>query len=199
RSTGVFGRVVGVLDRSLKDVEFAAYGACLLWLAALMLAGEVVVSLALLGVVNPWAIPGAQWARVCAFVGLVGWYRNGRLLPATGTERQLWSLGGGYIVCCFAAALSMRFGTLGLDPEKDVFLYQPLSALTGLLFFSLGAVLWGWCYAFGLAFLAAGFAMAIDLRFAPLLFGVTWAAVLTVIGLRLKRLARLTRTCGTPP
>ena len=62
--------------------------------------------------------------------------------------------------------------------------------LTALMFFSLGAVLWGGCYAFGAAFVAASFVMAADLRFAPLIFGTTCAAVLTAIGLRLRRLAR---------
>ena len=191
RSTGVFGRVAGVLDRTGKGPEFTAYGTCLYWVAGIMLAGEMFVyPWGSSERVNPWFIPLTQYVRIGAFLAAIRWYRGGSLLPTTGTERQVWSLCGGYIVAGLAGAFSLRLSGLGFEPEKEIFLYQPIAALTALLFFSMGSLLWGWCYVFGLAFLAAGIAMAANLRFAPLIFGLMWAVTLTVIGARLRRLAR---------
>ena len=78
-------------------------------------------------------------------------------------------------------------------------LYLSLTCLTGLAFFALGATVWGSCVLIGFGFLALAFVMAIDLRWAPLLFGVAWAAVLVLIGVRLRRLARAAPGPAPPP
>jgi serine/threonine protein kinase len=199
RSTGLFGRVVGVLDRSLKDTEFAAYGSAMFWFAGIMLLTDVVVTLGLSGAINRWAIPVAQVGRVVVFLAVLAWYRGGRMVPATTAERQLWSLGGGYMLAGLTTTVSLRVAGLGWEPHADLSMYQPMAGLTALMFFALGSIMWGWCYAFGLAFVAAGFVMAVDLRFAPLVFGMTWAAVLIVIGARLRRLVRLAVQPGRSP
>ncbi len=53
----------------------------------------------------------------------------------------------------------------------------------------LGSCYWGWCLAFAAAFYALSLPMTYDLRWAPIEFGVAWAAALGRIGLRLRRLA----------
>jgi hypothetical protein len=78
----------------------------------------------------------------------------------------------------------------GWDWSHEAELYQSNALLTALAFFALAPAFWGWCYAFGAAFLGVTVLMAYDLRWAPLEFGATWAAVLVLTGLRLRRLAR---------
>jgi len=46
----------------------------------------------------------------------------------------------------------------------------------------------GGCYAFAAAFFGLTLLMNLDLRWAPIEFGVLWAAVLTTIGFRMRRL-----------
>ncbi|HLJ96463.1 MAG TPA: hypothetical protein VKU02_25040, partial [Gemmataceae bacterium] len=62
--------------------------------------------------------------------------------------------------------------------------------LGGLAFIALAVNFWGYCALIGLAFLGLAFAMAADLLWAPLEFGATWAVVLIVLGLRLRKLGR---------
>jgi hypothetical protein len=189
QSSGLLSRVAGLLGRSLKDTEFAAYSAAMFWFAGVVLGFDLVIQAAILGLVDPWLISPCQFAKVAGFVAVLGWFRGGRFRPVTATERQLWSVGGGYIACCLGAAVSLRLAVLGFEPLAEVGVYPPVAMLTALMFFALGSILWGGCYALGVAFLAAGFVMAAAPRFAPLVCGVTWAAALVVVGFRLRRLA----------
>jgi len=54
----------------------------------------------------------------------------------------------------------------------------------------LAPTLWGYCSVIGLGYLLLSFVMALDLRWAPIEFGLAWAIVLVVIGLRLRQLGR---------
>jgi hypothetical protein len=67
--------------------------------------------------------------------------------------------------------------------------YPLVAAVTGMPFLILGSCYWGWCYLFGAVFFALSFIMTLDLRWAPVEFGATWAVALGTIGLRLRRLA----------
>ena len=204
RTTGVFGKMVGALDRSGKDVEFTAYASVLFGFAVVTLLTDILQTVVCLGHLPLWVGAVAQYVRVLLYAGIVWFSRRGELLPRTSAERQLWSIICGYVVACFGGSLALRLSGLGWggDLSAEPIMYQLYATLAALTFFSLGSILWGWCYAFGLAFLAASLVMAIDLRFAPLVFGATWAVTLTVIGTRLRRLARtanLTRTSETRP
>ena len=189
--TGIVDRLVGALDRAQLRPQFAAYGSFLLALAPVMLLPEVWVTVV---VWNDW--PGhllllAQLGRVVAFLALLGYCRGWRWLPRGPAERQLWAVWGGYIVGCFALGVSTRI-TLGfVENAVELRLYPGLAVLTALAFFSLAANFWGYCAPIGLGFLALTFAMAADLRWAPLEFGTAWAAVLMLLGCRLRRLSRL--------
>jgi hypothetical protein len=50
----------------------------------------------------------------------------------------------------------------------------------------------------GAAFLGLALVMAADLRWAPLEFGALWAAVLLLLGARLRRLGRSAGAGGPP-
>lgn len=138
--------------------------------------------------------------RLVLYAAIVGFARKGALLPRTAAERQLWSITCGYAVACFTASIGLRL-SLGsvwaIDPRTEPLVYQAYATLAALTFFALGSVFWGWCYGFGVLFAGVAWLMAAALPYAPLMFGATWAAILTLFGLRLRRLAReaaVTRT-----
>jgi hypothetical protein len=74
------------------------------------------------------------------------------------------------------------------DPQLCWASYPFSALLTGPAFTAMGAVYWGRCYAFGAAFFALAVVMPVKLDWASLGFGLLWSAVLTMLGLRLKRL-----------
>jgi hypothetical protein len=109
------------------------------------------------------------------------------LLPANAAERQLFSIWGGYLVVCVVIGISTRLRE-GLSTSLEFHLYPAMSCFTALAFFAMGASYWGWCYVFGACFVLLTFAMGLDLRWAPMEFGCTWAALLLVIGYHLRML-----------
>jgi eukaryotic-like serine/threonine-protein kinase len=199
RSTGMFGKMVGALDRGGKEIEFTGYANVLFGFAVVILLIDGVQTGVSVLAWSPWVGAGAQYVRLFLFAGIVYAARKGKVLPRTAAERQLWSIVCGYAAACFGGSLAMRLSTqMWTDPSIEPKLYQLYATLAALTFFALGSVLWGRCYAFGLAFLGVACLMAAAMPYAPLMFGVTWAVVLTLFGLRLRRLAReaadLTRT-----
>lgn len=68
--------------------------------------------------------------------------------------------------------------------------YPSLAAASGFAFFFLGSTYWGKCYIFAAIFFALAFAMIADLAWAPIEFGVTWAASLLIVGRRLEKLTK---------
>jgi hypothetical protein len=186
--SGLLDRLTGALDRVQLQAEFAAYGSLMLWLAPLMLLPELWITIV---VANNWPselLAAGQFSRVIAFVILVGYYRGWHWRPRGAAERQLWAVWGGYLLACFVLGLSSRIAFGLHDTGFEVRLYQGLSVLAGLAFFSLAASLWGYCAVIGLGFFVLSFVMAVDLQWAPLEFGVAWAVVLVYLGIRLRRL-----------
>ncbi|MBN9122269.1 MAG: serine/threonine protein kinase [Planctomycetes bacterium] len=191
RSTGMFGKMVGALDRSGKDIEFAGYANVLFGFALVTLVADSVQTAATLGHVSLWAGVAVQYVRLLLYAGIVGFARKGTLLPRTAAERQLWSITCGYAAACFGGSLALRFSLgWGADGRVEPVMYQLFATLAALTFFALGSVFWGWCYGFGVAFLGVALVMSAALPYAPLMFGLTWAVILTLFGLRLRRLAR---------
>jgi hypothetical protein len=200
RSTGVFGMVVGALDRGGKDVEFAGYANVMFGFAAVTLLADAVETAFLHGHVGQWVAVGAQYLRLVLYAGIVWFARRGELLPRTAAERQLWSITCGYAAACFGTSIALRL-SLGsvwsIDPRTEPLVYQTYATLAALTFFALGSVFWGRCYGFGVLFVCVAWLMAGAMPYAPLMFGVTWAVILAAFGLRLRRLAReaaVTRT-----
>ncbi|QJX00635.1 serine/threonine-protein kinase [Frigoriglobus tundricola] len=190
RSTGVFGKMVGALDRSGKDAEFTSYASVLFGFAVVTLLADGLQTCSTLGHISQWVGVGAQYTRLVLYAAIVGVARRGELLPRTAAERQLWSITCGYAVACFGGSLSLRLSLgWGADGSVEPVMYQLFAVLAALTFFSLGSMFWGWCYGFGVLFLCVAALMAAAMSYAPLMFGVTWAVILTAFGLRLRRLA----------
>jgi serine/threonine-protein kinase len=188
--SGLLDRVTGALDRVQLRAEFAAYGSLLLWLAPLMLLTEVWVTVV---VAQGW--PGhllglGQFGRAAGFVLAVGWHRGWRWWPRGAAERQLWAVWGGYLLACFGLGLSGRVAFGFEDTALELKFYQGLAALTALAFFALAGNFWGYCVVVGVGFLGLALVMAADLRWAPLEFGLAWAAVLVLLGTRLRRMSQ---------
>lgn len=194
RATGVLGMMAGVLERSGKDIEFTGYANVLFGFAGVTLLADGVQTVVTLGHAPEWAGVTAQYLRLVLYAAVVWVARRGHLRPRTAAERQLWSITCGYATACLGGSLALQLslGGLGGGARVDPVAYQLFAALAALTFFALGSVFWGWCYAFGMLFLGVACLMAAALPYAPLMFGTTWAAILTLFGLRLRRLARAT-------
>jgi serine/threonine-protein kinase len=188
RQSGLFDQLAGALDRVQLRAEFAAYGSLLLWLAPVMLLPELWITAVM---ANDWPahlLGLGNFARAAGFVLVVGYHRGWRWRPDGAVERQLWAVWGGYLLACFVLGLSGRLAFGFLDTALELRFYPGLAALTALAFFALAANIWGYCAVVGLGFLGLAFLMAADLRWAPLELGLAWAAVLVLLGTRLRRL-----------
>ena len=193
RTTGVFGKMVGALDRTGKDAEFTGYASVLFGFAIVTLLVDGLQTIVTLGHLPSWVGAITQYIRLALYVAIVWVARRGHVLPRTAAERQLWSITCGYAVACFGGSLALRFSSgWGVNNSVEPMMYQLFATLAALTFFALGSVFWGWCYGFGVLFILLSFLMAAALPFAPLMFGVTWAAILALFGWRLRRLARAT-------
>jgi serine/threonine protein kinase len=187
KSINWLDRVDSALRRSQYDVQFRAYGPMLWGFAFVVLLAEIVLNLVILTNQPIWLIPLIQLSRVACF-GLIYWrFRPSSVLPARGVERLLWSTWLGYIASGFILAIAYRLGA-GWTTSIELNLYPLMAAMTGMAFVVLGSSYWGRCYAFGLAFYGLALLMHLDLRWSPIEFGVTWSAVLVIIGNRLRNL-----------
>ncbi len=182
-------RLVGAVDRVQLQERFASLGTLLLALAALMLVFEVAVTLLAF---SEWKNPGViavRGVQAVLFVLTVGHFRRWRLMPNGPAERQLWAVWGGYLLACFGYGLS-GWAMVGVDVRRAFEAYPGFACITALAFFTLAPSFWGYCWVIGGGFLALAFAMLINIEWAAVEFGLAWAAVLVVMGLRLKALAR---------
>jgi serine/threonine-protein kinase len=197
RSFDVIARLAHTLERSHHDVEFRHWGAMLLYFGVIIFLAHL-LSFVLVQQGRPawedYLVRGGQFV----FLGLVFWrYRAALFLPTTAAERQLWSIWLGYLLAFGAARavlwlLSAREVVVaGPDAPRrweDLALYPISSILAGLGFFIMGSSYWGRCYALGGLFFAGALLMPLKVEWAPLLFGLLWGLVLTLMGLHLRRL-----------
>jgi hypothetical protein len=187
-------RTLNVLDylgRSLGhsqfDIEFRKYGNMLLLFAAIVLSTQALTQWAIWQHWSTLAITATHFLKFL-LLGLVLWrHRPHGLRPTSTAERQMWSIWIGYVLACSTAAPYMRimFDDQALYDGK---IYSVYCCLTGLAFFVLGSSYWGGCYALGAGFFALGWALAHYPGWGALVFGLAWAVVLVLIGLRLRAL-----------
>jgi hypothetical protein len=194
--SGVLGRMVGALDRVQLQDRFADYSAIFLVFVPIMLLSEAWVTVVTWNDWSAFYLPIAQIGRILAFLIVIGYYRDWRWLPQGAVERHLWMVWGGYLLSCLAFGASVRLATSLESAEIELRLYQPFAALTALAFFALTTSLWGYCALIGLGFLVLALVMAIDPRFAPMEFGLAWASVLSLLGIRLRVLSSNRRSGG---
>ncbi len=189
RSFNVLDRIARTLEHSQYDVQFGPYGAMLYWFAFIVMATCIAKHLQMSLGQPVAAVAGCQ-ALQFVLLGVVFWrYRGKSFASPTTAERQLWSVWVGYIA---ATVLIAAAGWREFSHDQIYHMAEyPFFAITaGMAFFFLGSSYWGWCYAFGAAFFALSVVMLFDARWAVLEFGAVWAAILVILGARLRRLAR---------
>ena len=186
---GLMDKVAGALDRVQIQERFATDGNMLLALAPVMLLTEVWITYVALSGWPSYYIAAAQFARLFFFAGLIGHFRGWKIRPSDTGERHLWAVWGGYLIACSVYGLGSRLGLRTMASSLEFQFYVGWACMTGIGFMAMAATFWGYCALIGLAFFALAFIMGIDLHFAPILFGAAWFAILSLLGVRLRRLA----------
>ncbi len=201
RSFNVLDFVGSLLSRSRNDFAFHTWSSMLLIMGA-VIGVEHILVFAMIKTEQHWGlILAARMIQYVLLVVLFLWHRGGKhLLPTTAAERELWTIWVGYFLANGVAIVATRLlvGRLDvLDPGAnaprligETLPYPFISLTAGLAFFTMGSNYWGKCYAIGLAFFAMAALMPFHLEWAPLEFGLLWAASLTVLGLHLRGLGR---------
>ncbi len=190
RGYNILERLKSTVTRSRDDVKFQNYGNMFLVFAAITLATDMAVT----GIIF-WEAPytllaGVQYGRLLAY-GVVFWLmRPETMMPTTTTGRQLLSICFGFIISATVYGASDRVLHRTLYTSVEAGIYPGLMAISGLAFFAMAANYWGGCYVIGVVFFIAAILTPLALTFGPLVFGVIWAAALTIIGLRMKAFAR---------
>lgn len=179
--------VTRMLTFSHLDAPVRTWGATLLALAVLML--TVQGGLFALTICDPLGFGGITLAVRALELGLVALllgaqYR--RLAPRHASDRQLWTIWIGFVIACVLSAVleSRSLGPISVGDELK--LYPQWSLLSGLSFLVTGASFWGRSYAYGVIFFMLALCLHMQGAFAPLSFGLVWAAALVDIGVRLR-------------
>ncbi|VTR97465.1 serine/threonine protein kinase [Tuwongella immobilis] len=188
RSLNLMERMVRAIEHDRLDEEFAKYGSLFCWYSLVMAIPEVMITFIILNDLDGTLLALVQFSRAALFVILLAWYRNWKIIPQTATERHLWSVWGGYLVCCFVIGFSNRM-LMGWETKVEPRLYISLAPMTALAFISIASRFWGGFYVCAACFMLLPVVMVQDLRWAALEFGALWAVILFTIGLRLQKLA----------
>jgi serine/threonine protein kinase len=200
RSFNLLDRIQRTLERSRQDVAFHSWSTMVLVFAAIVFVEHVAVWLLTFLPDSFRLILVARLSQFLLIIAVFCWGRGSRLLPTTAAERELWTIWIGYL-CSYGSALMVTRMLTGWElfvpgpnaPEsyRNLLIYPVSSIISGLAFFVMGSNYWGRCYAVGVAFWVLALLMPLHLEWAPLEFGMLWSGVLTLLGLRLRRLNRL--------
>jgi serine/threonine-protein kinase len=196
RSLNLVGRMASLLEHSQYDVQFQAYSRMMFTFAAVMLLGEIGKFLTLRTCQSLFVVSLIEAIRLTCVVGLLLWFRRSGLWSISSAERLMWSVWIGYLLTLYVVGVTHWIMVGGWVAEQEFQLYPPIAAVTGMAFFVLGCSYWGWCYVFGLAFHVLAVLMTLDLRWAPLEFGILWAVALVIIGIRLRCLGAAEQPSG---
>jgi hypothetical protein len=191
RSYNLLDRMMSALDRSLYDVQVAAWGSMLLGLAVVLGIGHVATTAVLMVQPTEQAVPlvtAIHGAMLVAMLVLFWRNRPEGLLPRTTAERQIWGVLGGFVTACVLLGMIDRLMSSPQRPHEPLRMYPPFAVLSGLAFLVLGSSYWGACYLFALGFWALALLLPLYLELGPAAFGLMWTAALVTIGLRLRRL-----------
>jgi len=187
--SGLVGRLVSSIDRVQMHERFGRYGNLLLALAPVMLLPELIIFWLLTSGESTqfaWMVRAFQ---ATTFIGLVGHFLGWRFAPKGPAERQVWAIWAGYFLAAFTYGLSVML-MIG-ESERVMEFYPGFACLTALAFFAMAAGTWGYAAVIGAGFLALSFVMCINPKWALIEFGIAWAVVLVLIGLRARKLGRV--------
>lgn len=189
RSHSVAGRVATALQRSQYDVQFGGYSNLLYGIAIIVLLDQMAAAWVIWNQMPIYLLPLAHVTQT-VLIGLLFWRtRTDGLLPRNPAERQMWAVWGGFFITCTVLGISHQL-MLGGDVGGELELYPSLAAASGFAFCFLGSTYWGQCYIFAATFFALAFVMVLNLAWAPVEFGVTWAGILLIVGKRLEKLTK---------
>jgi len=200
RSLNPLELLTRMLNRSRHDIAFHTWSSMLL-IMALVIGIEHVVVYTLIETGQPRPlIIAARCFQFVALAVLFLYNRGKNLKPTTAAERELWTIWIGYFAAYGVAILATRLMVARFEPLMtgaftrhalmETLPYPFVSAVAGLAFFAMGSNYWGRCYAIGVAFFVIAAAMPFHLEWAPLEFGLLWAAALTALGLHLRKLGK---------
>lgn len=189
RGYNVISRLARTLEHSRHEEEFGDWGNMLIWFAGLIVSmyGLMYV-LMRQGPAFDWVAISIQYLFFLC-VAVVFWiYRQGRLLPTTPAERQLWSIVIGFVIACFTLRWAVRQFYVSepilIDPR---FLYPLWCTLSGLAFFAMAGGYFGRFYLIGLAFFVLALLLPHAPDLGPLGFGLLWGLALLILGRRFRR------------
>jgi serine/threonine protein kinase len=199
RSVNVLDRLVRTLDRSHRVVDFHAWSAMVLAIAAIVFAEHVLVHLLIIVDAPRSLVIGARLGQF-ALIGAVFWrHRGSQLLPRSAAERELWTIWIGYVLAYLFGLLAIRCMVFfeivargaAAPPHWETLIVYPVSAIaSGLAFFIMGSNYWGRLYAVGLAFFVLAALMPLHLEWASLEFGTLWGLILLALGLHLRSVGK---------
>jgi eukaryotic-like serine/threonine-protein kinase len=196
RSFNVLDRLSRTLVRSQEAKAFADWNSLLLAIGTVVgIESCVIFFLVRYELSEKWFL-ATRFAQLISLVGLFLWHRRGRWLPTSSAERHLWSLWLGFLCTALATIGVSRLVWSGYLNEPvdlpvyfmEVFSYPFLAAVTGFAFFSLGSNYSGRCYVIGVTFWLSAVLMAVNMMWAPLVFGLTWMASMLILGMHLRLL-----------
>ena len=188
RSLNLLQRVAWTIDRNRDFREFTQYSRLFFVFAAILFVVEMLSYKLFLDRASVGLFAFVQSLRLVLFLLALSHYRREGLLPQNDSERLLWSIWTGYVLACAADSTAFQCAN-GWSIDNACKDFPHLFALTGLAFFAMGSVYWGWFYLFGLVFWITGFVMHQFLLYAQPVFGVVWTIALIAIGLLLRRLS----------
>jgi serine/threonine protein kinase len=190
-SPKLVNRLVRTLERSQYDREFHTWSRMIMHLAWISLGTHILVYLNR-SLELPHPLDGLAAIRLLEVAGMAavlwGWRREW-FPPQGAPARQLLSLWLGYVAGSLTLILIAYLLTPAGATFNDFLAYPPTAVLASLLFMMLGSSYWGYCYLIGAIFLGLAILMTFWLSAAPLVFGAAWAASLSILSLRLGRLA----------
>jgi eukaryotic-like serine/threonine-protein kinase len=185
----LFDRLLRTLGRGHFDMEFRTWSSMLMHFAWIVLAGNCLIFLVGVLPLSPPLVWLAVF-RIAEFVGmgLVLWLYRADWYPPQGKQaRQLWSLWLAYVAG--SLALIVVEYTMAGRSFDYLMLYPRLAILSSPGFLMIGSSYWGYCYGIGAGFLLLALILPLSLTFAPVLFGLAWAASLLALAHHLGKLA----------
>lgn len=168
-------RVQKVLDRRHQDTVLHDWSAVLFLEAVTILAGCSLVHYFW----QVWEVTRQQWlpialtkaVQVALMLYLAVRFRPRSEGSVTAVEKQIWALvpayfGGFLAIVAVRACLGLRPDLLPLAPF--------LAVLSGMVFVTLGANIWGWFYVWGAVFFGLAVVIAWNTSTGQLLLGLGW-------------------------
>jgi tRNA A-37 threonylcarbamoyl transferase component Bud32 len=198
RSYNILARLTRALRKPSHQVADLHAWAVLLWLFSGIIVVGHSVRFVLIETAQPsWLVWLSRLGQVLLGAAALWFCSRRRPLLRSAAERPVWTIWLGYLLASLACGLVIRLliagavltaGTNAPVSWQEAILYPFAAVLSGLAFWVMGGSYGGRFYVFGLAFFALSLLMLWHLPWAPLEFGLFWAASLAAIGWRLRQL-----------